>query len=383
MFTIDNNPVAFQLAEFDKHCVKLGVTWKRSSLRDLRALLAGPPAPTAQAVLAEIRKIKLDKRQKYSDAIKYLVFSIQGMIDGGQLAPIADGRMLDRKNFKDMFATMRTDTDYVDLQYGISSARGMLPYQLDVGRVRFADDFNNSSNLGTGMAFERSWNGQGFLTAKPKTVAASFKRGETPDDQGRVQGILSTTRDEYVNSMLNSRYSPTRAFNDKEGKLLKDTHKSRPQMVAMHGEKNADKQLWMHARFVKSVRRACKGGIAMVASHPAYKAVDAKVHFVLDGLGDLGKLARKDALAPDRDYVAITSSELDFCCRYWDDAEYPLKNVVKFYVNGFRVYPPWEKEYTLNDANGNPVYSNHEGWLRYRLYRDLAGKTGKAFPKSQ
>jgi hypothetical protein len=28
---------------------------------------------------------------------------------------------------------------------------------LGVGRVRYADDFNNASNLGKGTAFERNW----------------------------------------------------------------------------------------------------------------------------------------------------------------------------------------------------------------------------------
>jgi hypothetical protein len=136
----------------------------------------------------------------------------------------------------------------------------------------------------------------------------------------------------------------------------------------------------MHARFVYGVRRACKGGLAMVASDPQYRQANAQVHFILDGLGDLGAVAYKYPLPGKGEYVAITSSELGFCFRYWNDPQFPLSAVVKLYVNGDRVTPPWDANWTKADAVGNNVFSNQEAWLRYGLYRSIVQPGGKAFP---
>jgi hypothetical protein len=379
-FTIDNVPVTFDMTTFDSLCKQEGVTWMLSSMNDLRKKLGKTPPASATEVLQEIRKIAVDKRQKYKKSIKYVAFSWPNLVTGVNL--VAEGRMLDRLDFQQMFATMNPTTDFVDLQYGISAARGFAPYKLSAGRMRFADDFNNASNLGTGAAFQRNWQGYGFLGATSDSVKQVFKTGEKADPSGKVRGIAGATRMEYVHSLLGSRYSPTRSLNEPAKKMEKDTQKSLSDMAGIHGKKEAEAHYWLHARFVKSVRRACKGGIAMVASHPAYRAVDAKVHFVLDGLGDLGKMARKDKLPPDKGgYLAITSSELAFCCRYWNDPEFPLSGVVKFYVNGKRVMPPWEADWTVVDATGANVYSNQEAWLRYMLARDLLGVTGKKFPR--
>jgi hypothetical protein len=378
-FQIDNIPVAFDMATFESLCKEEKVTWTLSSLKDLRSLLGKKPAPSGAQVLTEIRKIPRDKRAKYKAAIKYVLFSWPDVV--GATNAVADGRLLDRLDFQGMFATMDTTTDFVDLQYGISGARGMQPYKLTDGRVRFADDFNNSSNLGTGDAFKRNWQGYGFLGATPDSVTERFRKGEKLDDKGRTRGILPPTRQAYVNSMLASRYSPTRSLGETSKKLSKDTQKSLDAMTGIHGKKEAKSHYWMHAAFVKAVRRACKGGIAMVASHPGYTSVYAKVHFVLDGLGDLGRMARKDKLPPDKGgYLAITSSELCFCCRYWDDPEYPLGDIIKFYVNGTRVMPPWLADWSLVDAAGANVVSNQEAWLRFKLAHDLLSDA-KVFPR--
>jgi len=378
-FTIDNVPVTFDMPTFERLCAEEKVNWKNSSLKDLRAKLGTAPAPSGTAIIQELRRIPLDKRVKYKQAIKYVLFSWPGVVDAAKLNPVGEGRMLDRLDFQGMFATMDGATDFVDLQYGISGARSMAPYRLGAGRVRFADDFNNASNLGTGAAFQRNWQGYGFLGANKKTITTSFQKGETADDQGRVRGIAGATRNEYVEGMLGSRFSPVRSLKEDAKKLSKDTQQSVQTMARIHGQKKAQEHFVQHARFVKSVRRACKGGIAMVASHQGYRSVEAKVHFVLDGLGDLGKMARKDKL-PAKDYVAITSSELAFCCRYWNDAQFPLNKVVKFYINGFRVLPPWDADYTIAGADAANVYTNQEAWLRYRLCQELAGTT-KPFPK--
>ncbi len=379
-FTIDGTVVQFNLATFESLCKEEKANWLVSSMKGLRSSLSAKTQPSAAQVKQEILAIPGDKRKKYKDALKYLIFSWPGMVDPNKMNVVTSGKITDRIGFQAMFKTMDSTTDFADLQYGISGARAMTPYRLTSGRVRFADDFNNASNLGTGSAFERTWQGYGFLTATNSSVEQKFRTGEKQDLNGKTRGIAQTTRDEYVEFMLASRYSPVRSLGESGKKLKKDTQQSLQTMTGIHGKKQAQLHFQQHARFVRSVRRACKGGIAMVASHQGYRAVDAKVHFVLDGLGDLGKMARKDALPGKGDYVAITSSELCFCCRYWDDPTYPLSPVVKFYINGDRVLPPWQADYTDADAEGNNVYTNQEAWLRYLLCQELIG-TKKAFPK--
>ena len=381
MYSINNVAITFDIKEFEKLCEKEKITWYLSTLNDLRKLLRQKLPPTAKQIEAEIFRIPMDKRLKYKSALKYLLFSWPGMVSSSGLNTVNDGRLMDRMKFIDYYDTMDANTDFVDLMYGIAKARAYAPYKLKVEpslskreHVRYADDFNNSSKLGDGLAFRRQWGGTGLLGVKSDDVRKDFRKGGVLQE-----GIQSGTRQIYANSMLNSRYSPEISLRDDKKKLVKDTHQPIAVMQQTHG-KNFKEHFWAHASFVKSVRRACKGGIAMVASHTAYCMVDAKVHFVLDGLGDLGAMARKDALKSDKgDYVAITSSELAFCCRYWNDEKYPLSAVVKFYINGFRVMPPWEADYTLKDAKDEDVYSNQEAWLRYQLSQQLLSQK-KPFP---
>jgi hypothetical protein len=156
-----------------------------------------------------------------------------------------------------------------------------------------------------------------------------------------------------------------------------------------HGNNHmALQHYWAHARMVKAVRRACKGGIALVASLQAYRDNGAKVHFLLDRMGDLGRIARKDFLdTPENDtYVPITTSELCFCFRHWDSVCYrrggetKLKDIVNFYCNGARVFAPWKGEWRRHDCFGVPVFSNPEAWARYGLYRKLVGSDTHGFP---
>jgi len=78
-------------------------------------------------------------------------------------------------------------------------------------------------------------------------------------------------------------------------------------------------------------------------------------------------------------FVAITTSELLFCYRYWRDPVFPLSAVVKFYVNGSKVRAPWEGDWRLNDFNGRAVVSNQEAWLRYDLARSMRS-VARPFP---
>lgn len=374
-YAIGGNPVQFQMAEFERLATTEGAKWGSSSLKKLRTLLQRTAPPLQrQEILFELNKVPLPKRTKYKKAIKYLMFHFPNMVPAGDMTA-STGLIPNRLDFQAYYATMDPATEYVDLMYGISMARTYAPYQLQNGRVGQADDFNNASNIGTGLAFQRQWPGFGTLDATPDSTRQDVLRGAP--NRGQVRSDFA--RSAHINGLLGTRYSPTSVYATPTSHLTKDAHKSRADMVGMHG-RNADSHFWAHARFVKAVRRACKGGIAMVASSPLYTNVNAKIHFVLDGLGDLGMIARKDPLPNKGDYVAITTSELCFCCRYWDDPQYPLRDVVKFYVDGARVYAPWEADWTINDALNNSVISNQEAWKRYQLCRDVLVPQGKQFP---
>ncbi len=93
----------------------------------------------------------------------------------------------------------------------------------------------------------------------------------------------------------------------------------------------------------KSIRRACKFGIGLVAIEASFRDPRAKIRFVLDGL-DMEAVAGKQARQGyDRFAVPITSSELRYVYRNWAD----LRNFVKFYVNLAAVKAPWEEDWDL------------------------------------
>lgn len=368
------NPEAFDLATFRSLCREEEITWRSSSLKNLIAGLTRTPPIGGQQVIDEIRRLSPEKRAKYKGALRYLLFSWPQMIQPGELTYVDDGRSPRRETFANYYAVTNRTTDFSDLLYGTSNARLLAPYRPPLGNVRFADDFNNASNIGGGLAFGRQWNGTGLLDATPTQVRDSVRRG----DPGHR--LRENTRLLHVNALLNSRYDPALSLHEPRKRLHADTHQSLQAMRERH-RSDAKEHYWMHARFVKSVRRACKGGIAMVASHPCYTHAGAKVHFVLDGLGDLGRIARKEVFHTDKDgYVAITSSELVFCCRYWNDPQFPLHDAVWFYINGERVLPPWEADYRTTDGTKAMVYSNQEAWLRYRLSTALLSES-KPFPR--
>ena len=384
-FTINSTPVTFSIAEFDRIAREChpNINFGNSSLDSLRELLSRPSASILkQAVSLRISRMSQAKKTRYKRVIRYVAFHLAAISQGIVLNQVTNGRLANRKNFLNYYATMDQTTEYVDLMYGIASARSYAPYLLPAGRPLQCDDYNNASNIGTGLAFGRQWNGTGFLNTTQRQATASIQQGSNAPTLVRSEA----TRQVFSTGLLNSRYNPTDVFSMSDSRLKKDTHINFAAMrnreaAGAPGERTARKHYWAHAKMVKGVRRACKGGIAMVASSHLYRGVHAKVHFVLDGLGDLGTMARKDSLPNKDDYVAITSSELAFCCRYWDDPNFPLSEVVKFYVNGNRVHAPWEADWILQDANGTQVYSNQEAWLRYQYSSAQVNPVAKPFPR--
>lgn len=383
-FTINNALVTFSLAEFDRIAREChsNISLNNSSLTDLRQGLdpATPPI-LKQEISLRISRMSRAKRQKYKKVIKYVAFHCAAISQNIMINAIPNGRIPHKYNFQGYYSTMDATTDYVDLMYGIASARTYPPYQLPAGRPLQCDDYNNATNIGTGLAFGRQWDGTGLLNMSRQDTLDSIRRGGA---LGRVRSDAS--RQVFVNGLLGSRYNPGNVNNMPNSKIKKDTQQNLAHIQTLHpdsrrGRRLAEQNYWAHARMLKGIRRACKGGIAMVASSPLYQAVHAKVHFVLDGLGDLGVMARKDVLVTKDNYVAITSSELAFCCRYWNDPAFPLSQVVKFYVNGARVYAPWEADWTVSDSNGVNVYSNQEAWLRYLYASAQTSVATKTFPR--
>jgi|EndMetStandDraft_4_1072995.scaffolds.fasta_scaffold41980_2 hypothetical protein len=382
--SVNGAPLAFVQGTFDQLAADAGAKFGnklfKSELEGLRALLtrAAPPVQPQEIVFA-IRQMAMDKRQKYKRVIDYVVFNWPHMVAGG-LTAVADPRSTYGTTFAQEYGMMLPAQDNVDLIYGATAGRGLPPYT-GLG-ARICDNFNNAANIGTGLAFGRAWGGQGVLNATVNSATQVIQLATaTP---GLVDGISQATRQAHVNGLMASRMDPTRALTMPKSKLKKDLQKTGAQIQAANmlpaNDSRIEKHMFAHARMVKGVRRACKGGIAMVASLAGYRAVNAKVHFILDALGDLGALAMKEALHAGGDYVAITTSELDFCHRYWNDPVYPLAHVVKFYVNGDRVIAPWEGDWQINDFNGNPVTSNEEAWRRYSLAHDLRS-VRKPFPR--
>ena len=402
-FTLNGALVTFDLAEFERLVTAAGgftFRWKTSSMGPLRELAQQKVGGYQMRMAAE--RIGSAKAAKYEKAMKYLVFHYEGLIPDSEIVRVNDPRKGGiRDTFhgwvaKQAFAREKIGkyegkapppSNVGDLIYGCDSGRKLPAYKTPHPLI--CDSFNNAASIGSGDAFRRQWNGIGSLEATPTTVLQNVTAAmqaviDAPeeDEEDVPSGFKGReAMKAYRETLVGSRYSPEKAFDVPTNKLEKDTYKTRAQMKAIY-KRDPEAHLWMNARFIKAVRRACKGGIAMAATHPVFKEHNSKVFFILDQLGDLGSVAFKKAL-PDRgDYVPITSSELSFVFRYWNHAEVPLKGLLKFFVDGREVMAPWEGDWRLKDGKGADVYSNHEAWKRYSLYRSIAKPEGKPFPKS-
>ena len=325
------------------------------------------------------------KLEKYDDAVKYVLYHYPGLVPPQDVNPVGDPRLPLQSGRHIKFQSIFGDdpTKDGDLIYGIADARGLGAYHLhnsngDKVLAQICDHYNNAAKIGTGDIFKRNWQGLGFLDADrdhtEQLIRAQVSWKDMPT-QKNSKPILSERFRQYAQGLLNSRYNPMDVHDMATEKIVKDTHKSLDQMMQMYGNnrKLATAHMWAHARMVKAVRRACKGGIVMVAKAPQFKY--AHVHFIMDMMGDLGKVAFKKPLRAE--YVPITSSELTFVFRYYDE----LMAKVFFWVNGEAVLPPWVADWKLNDAKGNEVYSNQEAWFRYALYREVTGRDQTPFPE--
>ena len=248
-----------------------------------------------------------------------------------------------------VLSTLADNVDFSrgDLVYGIHSARTIALRTIDSiqnYRWYYADAYNNHYGIGYGDAFAET-STQRKNTEKQELVNQHMS-GKNSD-----VALASSNADSpafaraYYQGIRNSRYAPTKVFDYRHNQLVAESRRTL-----------AD------AQKAKAVRKACKFGIGMVSSLPPFSTNQAKIHFILDGLGDLGDIAQKKALTSvGRTYVPITSSELAFVYRFWSQ----LRNTVKFYVNQKEVVAPWLTNWTLTGNDGATVQANYQEWQEY------------------
>lgn len=371
-------------------------------------------------IINEISKLDFERQKKYKKALKYLIYYHPSILAPDRMRyislPIPLGTAFSEaynKRKRGRNITPPDSEEYNDVVYGLASSRNKPIYGEG---FRIMDDFNNASNLGTGVAFgNRAWVGYGDTGATDISVLKSFEEGEKLQGN-KVGNVFPKERLDYVNfitgktSPFGAHFSPIRSFSDSLQILKQNQYPTkewmRKNIYSDEPDEIFEQQCRVHLQFIQAVRRACKGGIAMVGTDLKYRPdfnyqpdrykyfpndpraqIDkpkpnerAYVHFVLDGMGDLGNAAYKtptfkDTLSPygdyNKDYVSITTTELCFCARNWNNPLFRLSSVIVFYINGKVVPAPWEAQYRYLDVDGKIVYSNQEAWLRYKLRRDL------------
>jgi hypothetical protein len=325
--------------------------FKTSSIAPLVDLVeSGMPG---EFVLGELKRISADKKQKYGEALAYLIEEYPDMTKGGPEPLPMSGF-----TFANNYNALRGD-----LVYGIHPARVHPTYNLIMYKqmnalgkgdgAYFADNYNNRFGIGNANAFRGA---QRKALPQQKAAVGNYvdaRRGSVSADNEKDQAFVDIEQVEaYYECLQGSRFNPVNVFDLDAKKLTKEAGASE-----------------LEKRKNKAVRRVCKLGLHMVATHPKFRGKGARVHFLLDCMGDLSSVAKKLTRESDNGngYVPITSSELCYCFRNWEKEG--LKHVVYFYVDGNQVNAPWEENWTLLDCQGANLYSGYLAWQRYALKR--------------
>lgn len=334
----------------------------------------------ATAILPLLTGIPVVKAHKYSEALRYFAFAYPNVIGNGNINN-GTGFIPNMPDFQTAFYGSTVDPlQDGDLLYGRSAANegrecacyrpptGNNPHNHNRNKPWTLDEFNNAAHLGDGLAFDQNWQGASLGPIDPNNVNTMARADYNTANFGPGGGRPAFTQahyQSYLDGLFAGRFAPDRINRVGEATLRKHNwRKDAAQMQPAQGL-SGDKAALAHNRFFKAIRRICKGGIAMVATSPSFAR--ARVHFCLDGLGDLGDIAYKEHIG---NALPITSSELCFICRHWPS----LQGKVIFWLAGRMVHAPWTVDWTEQDANNNAVQSNQEAWLRYMLYRTLAAR---------
>ncbi len=234
------------------------------------------------------------------------------------------------------------------------------------------DEYNNYfgvptvSNAKTGPAADQ------FLAQKAHTATTDPVAVKA---QGRVQA--------YQAQISTSRFSPSTVFQasktklDSEGYRANQFQDSRNWLQKLFGQaknKSAASQALEQSRNYLAIRRACKFGIGLVATDPAFQ--HAIVHFVLDGL-DMQEVCQKGTrqstsggLATPKTFVSITVSELRYVYRNWGK----LSAKVVLYVDQQPVQPPWITDWGVKNnlaSVGGTISARKDLWDQYAQDRAL------------
>jgi hypothetical protein len=180
-------------------------------------------------------------------------------------------------------------------------------------------------------------------------------------------------REKYQEKIVNSRYSPTSVLHPVRGSPQKLASEG---FVAGVGKAATADDAEYYNKTYRSIRRACKFGIGIVALEAAFRTPRAKIRFVLDGLDMQAIASKQTRQGYDRIAVPITSSELRYVCRNWGK----LERIVKFYVNLAAVNPPWVEDWDLPSipAPGIPqrTLARKPAWDAYAAARGVKYPAG-------
>lgn len=358
-------------------------TWSRSSMGPVRTAImsayraraTGPNRIEGSVIIDRLYNIPADKRARHKKSIEYVIWECPGLTPA---APAANHP----NNGNNAFGFADDELDRGDLIYGLSATRND-PVYVGNNLQNFAicDQYNNFFGIGTGLAYNSD--GTNFLGSTPQDTRNHVANRNVPNQGGIQDQSGSQFGDQaaqfaniYKRGILRSRFSPDTVYGMSADQLRKD-HKSSGTPNTQGGVSESAARL-REAQWYKGIRRACKAGISMVATNGEFRDRGALVHFLLDGYGDLGLAARKtplfDVIGPPTQqnqhgfgptYVPITSSELCFVFRNWND----LQNIVKFYINGNEVQAPWLSQWRIQDCYTRHVTSNYDAWKRYELKR--------------
>ena len=369
--------------------------FKKSSLKEIMTMAQQRFA--ANLIAAKFAQLQVDKRDKYSDLIKYFAFHYPRVIPANQLTAVPSPFVPNAPTFQQTFYQGNHPDPYAngDLLYGRAGrdravnnrqvGRDCDPYgppsNSNLQRVRVLDNYNNAAGLGTGAAFATTWgghevrnqHGHSQVVSNNSIKAHAYRDYNTANfAYGNTGQFNQQQYRAYLDGLFASRFAPDKIVELTEAKLKKhDCPKIENPRNVWSADEMRDRER-RRAMLGKAIRRVCKGGIAMVATSPSF--TNARIHFVLDDLGNLGDVAQKAKLPNGS--TPITTSELCFVCRHWNS----LSNKVYFWLNGRRVYAPWEADWVGEGHNNTRVVSGQEYWLRYQAYRQMAGKTGKPMP---
>lgn len=215
-------------------------------------------------------------------------------------------------------------------------------------------------------------------------------------DLSRLGALLSekaqiSTRQEvsqYHDALTKTRFTPTSVLDATAEKIKKGGEVAREwDEKKMTLVDRSDEDMRLHDTTRLAIRRACKFGIAYVATNEHLITANAKILYAIDDLildeiinkssihrsrrgekkapklGDASSFPVQNVVVKEFSGIPITTSEMRYIYRHWSR----LKNVVKFYANFSRLeLAPWEGvERQITDCNSRSIRIVPSDWKAY------------------